>query len=54
MIVVGNGKPGPRLGGTVWSGADGGATGDEFGMTTVRSLGRRVAEVALKVNGIIA
>lgn len=54
MIVVGNGQPGPRLGGTVWSGANGGATGDEFGMATVRSLGRRVAEVALRLSGIVA
>lgn len=54
MIVVGNGPPGPRLGGTVWSGADGGAAGDEYGMTTVRSLGRRVAEVALRLGSIVA
>jgi multimeric flavodoxin WrbA len=49
MIVVGNGHPSPRLGATVWSGAEGGVLKDEFGMTTTKALGRRVAEVALRV-----
>jgi len=51
MIVVGNGHPSPRLGGTVWSGAEGGVLKDEFGMATTKALGRRVAEVALRVAG---
>jgi multimeric flavodoxin WrbA len=51
MIVVGNGHPSPRLGGTVWSGAEGGVLKDEFGMATTKALGRRVAEVALCVAG---
>ncbi len=49
MILVGNGRPGPRLGATVWSGAEGGVLKDEFGMATTKALGRRVAEVALRV-----
>ena len=49
MIVVGNGRPGPRHGATVWSGAEGGVLKDEIGMTTVKALGRRVAEVALRM-----
>ena len=49
MIVVGNGRPGARFGATVWSGAEGGVIKDEFGLATVRNLGRRVAEVILKV-----
>ena len=49
MILVGNGRPGPRLGATVWSGAKGGVTQDEYGMTTARTLGRRVAEMALRL-----
>jgi multimeric flavodoxin WrbA len=49
MILVGNGRPGPRHGATVWSGAEGGVLKDEIGMTTVKALGRRVAEVALRV-----
>jgi multimeric flavodoxin WrbA len=49
MILVGNGRPGPRHGATVWSGIEGGVLKDEIGMTTVRALGRRVAEVALRI-----
>jgi len=49
MIVVGNGRPGPRFGATVWSGAKGGVTQDEYGMTTARNLGRRVAETVLRL-----
>ena len=52
MIVVGNGNPSPRLGGTVWSGAPGGMLKDEFGMATTKALGRRVAEVALRMAGL--
>ena len=51
MIVVGNGRPGPRLGATVWSGAPGGVTKDEYGMTTAKGLGRRVAEVVMQLSG---
>jgi len=49
MIVVGNGRPGARFGATVWSGAPGGVTQDEYGMKTARNLGRRVAETALRL-----
>jgi len=49
LILVGNGRPGPRMGATVWSGAEGGVLKDEFGMTTTKALGRRVAEVALRL-----
>ena len=49
MILVGNGRPGPRIGATVWSGAEGGVLKDEFGMATAKALGRRVAEVALRL-----
>jgi len=49
MILVGNGRPGPRMGATLWSGAEGGVLKDEFGMTTAKALGRRVAEVALRL-----
>jgi multimeric flavodoxin WrbA len=52
MILVGNGRPSPRLGATVWSGAPGGVLKDEFGMTTTKALGRRVAEVALRLAGL--
>jgi multimeric flavodoxin WrbA len=49
MIVVGNGRPGARFGGTVWSGIEGGASEDEYGMATVANLGRRVAKIALSM-----
>jgi len=51
MILVGNGRPGSRLGATVWSGAEGGVLKDEFGMTTTKTLGRRIAQVALQLTG---
>ncbi len=49
MVIVGNGRPHSRFGATLWSGAEGGVTKDEFGMTTARNLGRRVAETALRL-----
>jgi len=49
MIIVGNGRPGARFGGTVWSGIDGGVTKDEYGMNTAKNLGKRVAEVVLRM-----
>lgn len=49
MVVVGDGKPGAHFGGTVWSGHPEGLEHDDTGLETVRSLGRRVAEVALKL-----
>lgn len=51
MLLVGDGKPTGYRGGTVWSGAGDKVTDDEFGMSTVKNLGRRVAEVALLVRG---
>ena len=47
MIIVGNGRPASRFGATLWSGAEGGVTNDEFGVNTAKNLGRRVAEVVL-------
>ncbi len=49
MIIVGDGPPSGHWGGTVWSGHPGGVTKDEYGMNTVRNLGQRVAEVALRL-----
>ena len=48
VIVVGDGKPSARLGATLWN-KDDDISGDEFGVTTAKNLGRRVAEVALRV-----
>lgn len=49
MIIVGDGRPTARIGATVWSGGKSPVTEDEFGMATAKNLGRRVAEVALKI-----
>jgi multimeric flavodoxin WrbA len=51
MIVVGDGKPGAHLGGTMWSGHPKGIEQDTEGLETAQSLGRRVTEVALKIMG---
>ena len=53
MIVVGNGEPGPRNGARIWSGIEGGVSKDEYGMSAAKSLGRRVAELALQLGGSI-
>jgi hypothetical protein len=50
MIVVGTGKPTARIGATLWS-KGGDIAGDEFGISTAKDLGRRVAEVALRMAG---
>ncbi len=51
MVIVGDGRPGAHLGGTVWSGYPGGWTEDAEGMKTAEAVGRRVAEVAMKLGG---
>jgi len=50
MVVVGSGGPAPRIGATVWNDGKDDVTKDEFGMATTRKLGRRVAEVALRLS----
>ena len=52
MIIVGDARPGARIGATVWNDGKGDVTRDEFGMTTARNLGRRVAETALQLAGL--
>ena len=49
MILVGDGRPTGHFGATVWNSGKGEVTDDEFGMATTRNLGRRVAEVALRM-----
>jgi len=52
MIVVGTSGPAPRIGATVWNSAGDDVSKDEFGMTKARDLGRRVAEVTLRLRGV--
>ena len=51
MVVVGDGRPTGHTGATVWNSGEDDISEDEFGLSTVRNLGRRVAEVALKMAG---
>ena len=49
MILVGDGRPTSHCGATVWSGGKKNVTDDEFGMSTARNLGKRVARLALRL-----
>ncbi len=49
MIVVGDGRPTAHMGATLWNTGKDGVSRDTFGLSTARNLGRRVAEVALKI-----
>ncbi len=50
MVVVGDGKPTSHAGATLWNHWKDDITKDEDGMKTARNLGRRVAEMALKLS----
>jgi len=50
MICVSDGKPTAHFGAALYSGGEGGVEADEVGLETARNLGRRVAEVAVKLN----
>lgn len=50
MVCVSDGKDTAHFGATVFSGAAGGVEGDDFGLETARNLGRRVAQVALRMS----
>lgn len=50
MIVVGDGRPTAHFGGTLLNDGKDDISGDEFGLSTAKNLGRRVAEVALRLN----
>lgn len=52
MVIVGDGKPTGHFGATLWNSANDDISGDEFGLSTARNLGRRVAEVALRLRGV--
>ncbi|MCJ7676027.1 MAG: flavodoxin family protein, partial [Sedimentisphaerales bacterium] len=52
MIIVGDARPGARIGAAVWNDGSDDVTKDEFGMASAKYLGRRVAEVALKIAAV--
>jgi multimeric flavodoxin WrbA len=49
MIIVGDGRPTAHTGATVWNPGTDDVSKDEFGLSTARNLGRRVAQVVLKL-----
>ncbi len=49
MIIVGDGRPTGHFGATLLNNGSDSIASDEFGIGTARNLGRRVAEVALKL-----
>jgi multimeric flavodoxin WrbA len=50
MIVVGDGRPTAHIGGTLLNNGKDDISGDEFGLSTAKNLGRRVAEVAVRIS----
>ncbi len=51
MLIVGDGRPTAHRGATLWNNGKDDVSGDEFGLSTAKNLGRRVAEVALRMAG---
>jgi multimeric flavodoxin WrbA len=49
MICVPDGAN-PHFGAALWSGGPGGIEGDDVGLKTARNLGRRVAELAMRLH----
>jgi multimeric flavodoxin WrbA len=52
MIIVGDGRPTGHFGATLVNSGNDDISGDEFGIATAKNLGRRVAEVALKISAV--
>lgn len=52
MILVGDGRPTSHCGATLWNNGKDDITHDEPGVATAKNLGRRVAEVALRLAGL--
>jgi multimeric flavodoxin WrbA len=50
MVVVSEGRPTSHYGATLWSGHPDGIEKDTFGLETARNLGKRVAEVSVKMH----
>ncbi len=48
MIIVGDGRPTAHAGASVWNTGKDDISDDEIGIATLKNLGRRVSEVALK------
>ena len=51
MVLVSDGPPYSHYGATLVSGVEGGIEKDEAGLITAANMGRRVAQLALKLRG---
>jgi len=51
MVVVGDGRPTAHTGATLFNPGNDDVSGDQFGLSTAKNLGRRVAEVAIRLAG---
>jgi len=51
MVCVSDGKPTAHFGATLHNLPEGGVEADDIGMATAEGVGRRVAEIALKLRG---
>lgn len=49
MIIIGDGRPTAHFGATLVNDGNDSISSDEFGISTAKNLGRRIAEVALKL-----
>jgi multimeric flavodoxin WrbA len=49
MTVVPDGAPTSHFGGNLWSGHPEGTSGDDIGMATAANLGKRIAQMAIKL-----
>jgi len=49
MIIIGDGRPTARFGATLVNDGNDSIASDEFGISTAKNLGHRIAEVALKL-----
>jgi len=49
MVIIGDGRPTAHFGATLVNDGNDSITSDEFGISTAKNLGRRVAEIALKL-----
>ncbi len=50
MVIVGESRPTSHCGGTLWNNWKDDISQDEVGMATVKNLGKRMAEVALRLS----
>lgn len=51
VVLVGDGRPTAHWGGTLWNQAEDDISADELGVSTAKNLGKRMAELALKLHG---